>query len=67
MDKVWLRDAAERIFWTAAQVIVGAVIIELSHIDATWALIIIPALTALKTAVAKKVGNNDSAALTLKK
>lgn len=63
MDKVWLKDAAERIFWTAAQVIVGAVIIELSNIDATWALIIIPTLTALKTIVAKKAGDPTSAAL----
>lgn len=62
-NKKWLKDAAERILWTAAQVITGAIIIEVSNVDATWAILIIPGLTVLKTALAKKVGDPTSAAI----
>jgi hypothetical protein len=66
VNKKWLRDAGERIFWTAAQTVVGVAIIELTNISSDksiwWAALIIPALTTAKTALAKKIGS-DSAAI----
>jgi uncharacterized membrane protein len=62
IDKVWLKDATERVAWTAAQAAVGVAIVELTGLNTSWAILAIPLLTSLKTILAKKVGS-DSAAI----
>jgi hypothetical protein len=57
----WLKDAAERVIWTGAQVVVASVSVEALGLP-EWA--IVPAtigLAALKSLVARKVGDDDSA------
>ena len=60
---IWLRDAAERVAWTAAEVTAGAVLVEGSGLDEWWVAPVAAGLAALKTWLARKVGNPTSAAI----
>lgn len=66
MNKFW-KDWTERVLWTAAQAVVGVGIVEVTSLSSDsnvwWAALLIPALSALKGLVAKKVGDPDTAAL----
>lgn len=57
ITRAWLKDSAERVFWTAAQVAVATVAVKLTELPSSTVLLIAPALAAVKAFVAKKVGN----------
>ena len=63
----FLRDAAERVFWTYLQALVGLLAVSgVTGLDSlqSAAIAAIPAaLAAVKAIIAKKVGDPDSAAM----
>jgi hypothetical protein len=61
MDKVWLKDASERVLWTAAEVGIGAVIVEVTPLEGQWIVPLVVVLTAIKTAIANKIGSSSAA------
>ena len=63
-DYTWLSDAAERVIWTLLQVALAAAVVTVSDLEGIWIVPLTAFLTAVKTAVAKQVGD-DTAALTV--
>lgn len=63
-DYSWLTDAAERVLWTLIQVMVAAAIVVVADLEGIWVVPLTAFLTALKTSVARQVGD-DTAALTV--
>lgn len=59
----WLRDAAERVGWTIAQVAIAAVAVEVASLPPAYAVPIAAALALLKAVVARHVGDPASARL----
>lgn len=57
----FMLDAMERVAWTAAQVIVSTVTVESLDLPVQWIPVGAAVLAALKAAVARKVGREDSA------
>lgn len=60
-DYTWLSDAAERVIWTLLQVALAAAVVTVSDLEGIWVVPLTAFLTAVKTAVAKQVGNHDAA------
>jgi hypothetical protein len=60
-NKKWLKDAAERVAWTAAEAGLGVVIVEVSDLKYAWVAPIVVGLTMLKTLIAKRVGDPEDA------
>lgn len=64
LDVAFAKDAAERIFWTAAEAGLAVAITIAASIPKWWVACIAPALAFAKTYVAKHVaGGASSAAL----
>lgn len=63
-DYSWLADAVERVLWTLIQVVVAAAIVAVADLEGIWVVPLTTFLTALKTSVARQVGD-DTAALTV--
>lgn len=61
--KKYLTDLAERVFWTAAEVIVGYVSIDALGLPKPWVPVAATVLAAAKGVVAKHIGADDSAAI----
>lgn len=60
-NSTFLKDWAERVFWTGAQAVIAAVSFEQFDLP-LWSLPIIAAgLAAVKGFVAKQIGDRDSA------
>lgn len=61
--RVWLVDAVERVLWTAAQAVVATLIVVIADLDPLYVAVLTPILTAVKTAVARKLGDPSTAAI----
>ena len=61
MDRVWVRDAAERIIWTAVQAGLGVALVLIADLDLAWTPVVATVLAAVKAAVARRVGDSHSA------
>lgn len=59
--KKYLKDLAERMFWTGAEAAVAVISVDTADIPKTWVIPIAIALAAIKGVIAKHVGNGDSA------
>ena len=59
--RFWL-DPAERVGWTAAQVVLAGVTVDVLDLPSWAAMPTAAALAALKGPVARRVGSSDSAA-----
>lgn len=59
----WLKDAGERILWTAISAGAATAITYMGDIHTSWAPVLTIALTTLKTFAAHFVGNSDTAAM----
>jgi len=57
----FLKDLAERMFWTGAQAALAIVSVDALDIPQTYVIPIAIALAFIKGIVAKHVGNSDSA------
>lgn len=57
----WALDAGERVFWTAAQVITATVTVDMLNLPTPYIPLGAALLAALKAALARKVGRDDSA------
>lgn len=57
------RDALERIGATAVAAVLGVAVVYLTDIPAWWAPVLISGFTAVKTQVARYVGQSTSASL----
>lgn len=60
MSKFW-KDALERIAWTAVAAVLSATGVYLTELPEVWIPIGTVVLTTLKTMVAKKVGDPNTA------
>lgn len=58
----YLLDAGERVAATAAAAGLGVAVQELADLDGWWAPVLVTLFTVVKVAVAKRVGESDSAA-----
>lgn len=63
----WGKDAAERVFWTAAEAGLAAVPVATLDLDPIYMVPITAGLAWLKAIVAKHVGDSDSAAVRRKR
>lgn len=61
--KKYLIDLGERVFWTAAEVAVAVVSVEVGNIDPAYSVPIAAGVAVLKGYVAKHVGSDSTAAL----
>lgn len=59
----YIRDLVERVGWTAAEAGLAVVITESADWHGTWMPFIAAGLAVLKGAVAKHIGNRNSAAI----
>lgn len=62
-SSAYWRDVAERIIWTVVQVVVAGLIVAVADLDAWWVVPLTTVLVTVKTLVAKKVGDPDTAAI----
>ena len=62
-DYTWLSDAAERVIWTLLQVALAAAVVTVSDLEGIWVVPLTAFLTAVKTAVARRVGDTPDAAI----
>jgi len=60
-SRKWFLDSAERVAWTAAQVVASTVTVEMLNLPAEWIPVGAVVLAMLKSAVARKIGRDDSA------
>lgn len=60
----WIKDAAERVFWTAAEAGVAALVVAVTpHVGPEWAPVFTAAAAAVKVFIAKHVGDNQDASI----
>lgn len=57
----WALDAGERVAWTLAQAAAATVTVDMLNLAPEWIPLGAALLAALKVAVARKVGRDDSA------
>lgn len=57
----YLTDLFERVAWTAIQAGLGLVTVESLHVSTAYAALVAAALAVVKGAVARRIGNADSA------
>lgn len=58
----WLRDAGERVGFTAVEAGVALAIVEVASLQTWWAAPLTVALAGVKAFAARRVGSADSAA-----
>jgi hypothetical protein len=63
VSSTWLRDAGERVGYTALEVGVAVAIVEVTPLDTWWAAPLTVALAAVKSWAAKHRGDPESAAM----
>lgn len=61
VSKKWVADTAERVGWTFLQGGLGLLSVETFDLPVEYAALIAAGLALVKAAVARKVGNPDSA------
>lgn len=59
----FIRDAGERILWTAVAAALSAAGVYITELPAIWVPIATVALTTVKTLVAKQIGDPNTAAM----
>lgn len=62
VSNAWLRDAGERVAWTAVEAGAGVAIVLVTPLQTWWAAPIAVAFAGVKSLAARRIGSEDSAA-----
>ncbi len=63
MNTKYVKDLAERVFWTAAEAAVAYVSVDQLNIPKVWVPVVATGLAFVKGIIAKHIGDSNTAAI----